>query len=199
MGHPSRPPLVRRARVFRPERWADGLARRIPRYAYFPFGGGPRICIGNHFAQMEAVLLLATIARRFRPRVPPGTIVRPIPTMTLRPEGGVPVVLEERRPRLIDGERSVRVRRGEDGAEISVARQPVRPSDRKTLLASPEAPELAAWRAVLLPLIKSTSCSARCVCDRDQARPRPEDVVAGATNCVTIPSVVARPPARPIS
>ena len=84
---------------FLPERWADGLARKIPRYAYFPFGGGPRICIGNHFAQMEAVLLLATIARRFRPRVPPGTIVTPIATMTLRPDGGVPVVLEERRPR----------------------------------------------------------------------------------------------------
>jgi cytochrome P450 len=84
--------------AFRPERWADGLARRLPRYAYFPFGGGPRICIGNHFAQMEAVLLLATIARRFRPRVPPGTVLKPVPTMTLRPEGGVPVVLEERRP-----------------------------------------------------------------------------------------------------
>ncbi len=84
---------------FLPERWADGLARRLPRYAYFPFGGGPRICIGNHFAQMEAVLLLATIARRFRPLVPPGTTIKPIATMTLRPDGGVPVVLEERRPR----------------------------------------------------------------------------------------------------
>jgi cytochrome P450 len=82
---------------FRPGRWADGLAKRIPHYAYFPFGGGPRVCIGNHFAQMEAVLLLATIARRFRVRVPQGTVIRPIPTMTLRPEGGVPVVLEERR------------------------------------------------------------------------------------------------------
>ena len=40
--------------AFRPERWADGLAKRIPRYAYFPFGGGPRICIGNGFAMMEA-------------------------------------------------------------------------------------------------------------------------------------------------
>jgi cytochrome P450 len=84
--------------AFRPERWADGLARRIHRYAYFPFGGGPRVCIGNHFAQLEAVLLLATIARKFRPRVPPGTVVNPVPTMTLRPEHGIPVVLEERRP-----------------------------------------------------------------------------------------------------
>ncbi len=52
--------------AFRPERWADGLLQRIPRYAYFPFGGGPRICIGNSFALMEAALVLATIARRFR-------------------------------------------------------------------------------------------------------------------------------------
>ncbi len=51
---------------FRPERWQDGLMKRIPRYAYFPFGGGPRLCIGNSFAMMESVLLLATIARQFR-------------------------------------------------------------------------------------------------------------------------------------
>lgn len=82
--------------TFRPDRWADGLAKRLPRYAYFPFGGGPRICIGNHFAQMEAVLLLATIARRFRLIVPEGLVPRPIPTMTLRPEGGLTVTLEER-------------------------------------------------------------------------------------------------------
>ena len=78
---------------FHPDRWADGLAKRIHRYAYFPFGGGPRICIGNSFAQMEAVLLLATIARRFRLQLVPGTVVRPFPTMTLRPDGGVNVGL----------------------------------------------------------------------------------------------------------
>ncbi len=81
--------------VFRPERWLDGLAKQLPRYAYFPYGGGPRICIGNAFAQMEAVLLLATIARRFRPRVPDNVVVGNVPTMTLRPTG-VPVVLERR-------------------------------------------------------------------------------------------------------
>src|SRR5262249_40983593 len=52
--------------AFRPERWAGDLARRLPRFAYFPFGGGPRQSIGNAFATMEAVLLLATIAQRFR-------------------------------------------------------------------------------------------------------------------------------------
>ena len=82
--------------AFRPLRWADGLAKRIPRYAYFPFGGGPRVCIGNTFAQMEAVLLLATIARRYRLKLAPNAVVTPLPTMTLRPERGVHVVLERR-------------------------------------------------------------------------------------------------------
>jgi cytochrome P450 len=82
--------------VFRPERWADGLAKRLPRYAYFPFGGGPRICIGNSFALMESVLLLATIARRFRLRLAPDAKVTPLPTMTLRPDGGIRVILSRR-------------------------------------------------------------------------------------------------------
>lgn len=74
---------------FRPTRWADGLADRLPRHVYMPFGGGPRICIGNNFAMMEAVLLLATIARRFRlERVHEQPVV-PFPTITLRPRGGV--------------------------------------------------------------------------------------------------------------
>lgn len=86
--------------VFRPERWADGLAKRLPRYAYFPFGGGPRICIGNSFAQMEAVLVLATIARDFRLRRSPGATIVPLPTMTLRPRDGLPMIIENRgRPR----------------------------------------------------------------------------------------------------
>ncbi len=55
--------------VFRPERWEGGLIQRIHRYAYFPFGGGPRLCIGNNFAQMEATLVLATIAQKFRIRL----------------------------------------------------------------------------------------------------------------------------------
>ncbi len=83
---------------YRPERWADGLARRIHRYAYFPFGGGPRICIGNGFAMMESVLLLATIARRYRLALAPDAVIKPLPTMTLRPEHGVKVILGRRRP-----------------------------------------------------------------------------------------------------
>jgi cytochrome P450 len=82
--------------AYRPERWADGLAKRIHRYAWFPFGGGPRICIGNSFAMMESILLLTTIARRFRVALAPDADVKPLPTMTLRPEHGVKAIVRER-------------------------------------------------------------------------------------------------------
>jgi cytochrome P450 len=82
--------------AFRPERWAGDLAHRLPRYAYFPFGGGPRQCIGNGFALMEAVLLLATIAQRFRLLLVPGQRIVPTPYVTLRPEPGIRVLLARR-------------------------------------------------------------------------------------------------------
>jgi cytochrome P450 len=82
--------------VFRPERWADGLASRLPRFAYFPFGGGPRQCIGNAFALMEATLLLAAIAQRFRLTLEPGQRVTPTPYLTLRPEPGLRMSLARR-------------------------------------------------------------------------------------------------------
>ena len=82
--------------VFEPQRWLDGLAQRLPKYAYFPFGGGPRVCIGNTFAMMETVLVLATLARRYRFTLVPGHTVRVLPTFTLRPENGLPAVLTPR-------------------------------------------------------------------------------------------------------
>ena len=85
-----------RPEEFLPERWADDLAKRLPRFAYAPFGGGPRQCIGNTFALMEAVLLLAVIAQRFRLELVPGQDIRPVPYVTLRPEPGVRVVLRSR-------------------------------------------------------------------------------------------------------
>jgi cytochrome P450 len=81
---------------FRPQRWLDGLAQRLPKYAYFPFGGGPRLCIGNTFAMLETVLVLATLAGRLRFRLAPGHIVAPWPTFTLRPKDGVRAVLARR-------------------------------------------------------------------------------------------------------
>jgi cytochrome P450 len=75
---------------FDPERWTDDRAAQLPRGAYFPFGAGPRLCIGNTFALMQATLLLATIAQRFRLAPAPGAPpVRPRPDVVLRPEPGV--------------------------------------------------------------------------------------------------------------
>jgi cytochrome P450 len=82
--------------AFRPERWADERARPLPRFAYFPFGGGPRQCIGNAFAMMEAVLVLATIAQRCRLTLLPGQRVTPTPYVTLRPEPGIRMVVARR-------------------------------------------------------------------------------------------------------
>ena len=81
---------------FRPERWMGDLAHELPRFAYMPFGGGPRICIGQRFALNEAVLILATIAQRFSATWKAERPVTPFPSITLRPKGGVWVELRER-------------------------------------------------------------------------------------------------------
>jgi cytochrome P450 len=87
---------------FRPERWAAGLERRLPKGAYFPFGGGPRVCIGNHFAMLEAVLVLASMARHWRFSVPPGEgDVKPKPMVTLRPSRPVRLTLHSRQPKRV--------------------------------------------------------------------------------------------------
>ncbi len=83
---------------FDPERWraGDPRAASLPRFAYFPFGGGPRVCIGAAFGMMEAVLLLATIAQKFKIEVAPGEKVSMQPSVTLRPRNGIPVKLKRR-------------------------------------------------------------------------------------------------------
>ncbi len=83
--------------TFRPERWHNDLIRRLPRGAYFPFGDGPRICIGNLFAGMEATLVLAAIAQRFRLALPPGFQLDLLPSVTLRPRHGLPMRVRARR------------------------------------------------------------------------------------------------------
>jgi cytochrome P450 len=74
---------------FDPERFAPERAASIPRFAYFPFGGGPRQCIGNTFAIMESVLLLAVFMQKYRLDLVPGHPVEPEPLVTLRPKHGV--------------------------------------------------------------------------------------------------------------
>jgi cytochrome P450 len=82
---------------FHPERWTEGFSNSLPKYAYFPFGGGPRACIGNYFAMMEIVLLLATIGQQFRFSLLPNHPVGLMPAMSLRPKDGIKVVVENRR------------------------------------------------------------------------------------------------------
>jgi cytochrome P450 len=70
---------------FLPDRWADGLLSRIPKYAYFPFGGGPRVCIGNTFAMLEGVLILATMVQQLELSAVTQPPVKLLPAITLKP------------------------------------------------------------------------------------------------------------------
>jgi cytochrome P450 len=83
---------------FEPERWRNDPTRsgKLPRFAYFPFGGGPRVCVGAGFAMMEATLLLATFAQRFRFELVPGQDLEPLFSVTLRPKRGLKMVLHRR-------------------------------------------------------------------------------------------------------
>jgi cytochrome P450 len=81
---------------FDPERFAPERAAERPRFAYIPFGAGPRICIGAAFAMTEAILILATIAQRYRLRLKPGHPVEPQGLITLRPRYGMQMFLERR-------------------------------------------------------------------------------------------------------
>jgi cytochrome P450 len=76
---------------FDPTRFLPEASRQRPRWAYLPFGGGQRQCIGNHFAMMEAQFILAMVAQRFRLRGVPGVPVLPEPLLTLRPKGPLPM------------------------------------------------------------------------------------------------------------
>jgi cytochrome P450 len=81
---------------FLPERWTPEAKAARPQFSYFPFGGGPRRCIGEGFAWMEAVLVLATLARRWRLRPAHAAAVEARPRITLRPKGPVPMIVERR-------------------------------------------------------------------------------------------------------
>ena len=81
---------------FDPERFSEARSQGRPRFAYMPFGGGPRICIGAALAMTEAQLILATIAQRYRLRLSPGQDIRLEHRVTLRPRGGLRMMLEPR-------------------------------------------------------------------------------------------------------
>ncbi|HIA01611.1 MAG TPA: cytochrome P450 [Myxococcales bacterium] len=81
---------------FLPERWLNGLSKRLPRFACFPFGGGLRMCTGNHFAVMEAVLFLSVIAQSLNVTVDNNYKMEVMPSITLWPINGLPVTIQHR-------------------------------------------------------------------------------------------------------
>ena len=81
---------------FRPDRWTPEFRENLPRFAYYPFGGGPRQCIGEAFARMEAKLILATLGQRWRVHHDPRHRASMLPLISLRPKNGMPMYLERR-------------------------------------------------------------------------------------------------------
>ncbi|HSA86730.1 MAG TPA: cytochrome P450, partial [Nitrospira sp.] len=81
---------------FRPERWESGFARRLPKFAYYPFGGGRRACVGNSFALMEAAIVLAAVGQQYRFTLDPEAIIEIKPQITLMPAHDIPATLERR-------------------------------------------------------------------------------------------------------
>jgi cytochrome P450 len=85
-----------RPNVFDPGRYLNGGRENIDRFAYLPFGVGPRICIGATFAMQEATLVLAALMKTFVLELAPGHVVRPTLRVTLRPQGGLPMIVRRR-------------------------------------------------------------------------------------------------------
>jgi cytochrome P450 len=103
---------------FDPERFAPENAEKRPKFAYLPFGGGPRQCIGMGFATIEAQMILARIVQRFRLELVPGHRVEPEPVVTLRPRGGLPMRLRLQAPL---GEQPVEARGNPPESEVRAA------------------------------------------------------------------------------
>jgi cytochrome P450 len=82
---------------FRPERWTEQFEKALPRGAFFPFSAGDRHCIGEGFAWQEALLILATLLERWRLELVPGQRISPRPSVTLRPNTGIRMIVRSRR------------------------------------------------------------------------------------------------------
>ena len=81
---------------FDPERWTPEAKEKRPKFSYFPFGGGTRICIGEAFAWMEGALLIATLAQKWRMKLAPENKIELQPLITLRPKNGMKMIMEKR-------------------------------------------------------------------------------------------------------
>jgi cytochrome P450 len=82
--------------AFIPERWEDGFAKRLPKFAYYPFGGGKRICVGQSFALTEAMIVLPSVGQRYRFNLHPEAEIKVKPQITLMPANCIATVLEPR-------------------------------------------------------------------------------------------------------
>jgi cytochrome P450 len=82
--------------IFNPDRWTDEFKRNLPRFAYFPFGGGIRGCIGESFAWQEGILLLSTILKYWKMELAPNQIVKLDPGITLNPKKGIKMKIKKR-------------------------------------------------------------------------------------------------------
>jgi cytochrome P450 len=97
VGMHRRPDFYANPERFDPERWSPEREKQLPKQAYLPFSGGARVCIGNHFAMMEAQLILATWLRNLRfDLLDPGQQIGVDGLFTLRPKGGVPLRVTRR-------------------------------------------------------------------------------------------------------
>ncbi len=92
------PKLFPNPDTFDPDRFTPEAEKELPRYAFMPFGGGPRICIGSHFAMLETHLILAHLAQRVELSLEPGQRVEPEPLITLRPGDGIKMTVRRRKP-----------------------------------------------------------------------------------------------------
>lgn len=94
------PGLWENPEKFEPERFRtatlQGVVEGRPHYAYFPFGGGQRTCLGDKFAMMEGQMVLAAVAQRYQLRLAPGFVPQPQAVGTLRPATGMPMFVQER-------------------------------------------------------------------------------------------------------
>ena len=82
--------------LFRSDRWTPEARDARPKFSYFPFGGGARVCVGERFAWMEGVIVIAAIAQKWRLRLAPDQRVEPLPLITLRVKGGLRMITEAR-------------------------------------------------------------------------------------------------------
>ena len=85
-----------RPNQFRPERWTPAFESQLPKYAYFPFGGGPRVCIGKEVAMLEAERIISTLAKRFSVELESPGDIEAWPTVTLRPKSAVWATVTDR-------------------------------------------------------------------------------------------------------